>query len=80
MGKLLLMQPDLVCGKKVLELGCGLGPGALSAAAAGARYVVATDIEPKAVAFVEQSAADNGMSQAVCRARVFDWNDRVCAA
>lgn len=55
----------LVDGKTVLELGTGLGVGAVAAALAGARSVFATDLEPCALDFVRQSAADNGVSDSV---------------
>lgn len=61
----------LVEGKTVLELGTGLGVGAVAAALAGARSVLATDLEPCALDFVRQSAADNGVSH---RVRALQWD------
>jgi len=49
MAQELLQHPDLVAGKKVADLGCGLGLGGLAAAFAGASEVVFLDREPLAL-------------------------------
>ena len=72
LARFLLEEPKLVRGRTVLELGCGLGPGAVAAAIAGASDVVATDIEPAAVEFTVQSARDNGHA---LRGAAWNWND-----
>ena len=74
-----LEQPALVRGKSVLEFGTGIGLLAISAALAGAARVSATDIEPAALAFVQQSAADNGVSSRVVTA-TWDWHEPPPAA
>jgi predicted nicotinamide N-methyase len=51
---------DLV-GRRVLELGCGLGLVSVAAAAAGAS-VLAVDRAPEAVAFTAANAARNGVA------------------
>jgi len=48
---------------RVLDLGCGAGPYALAAAARGAARVVATDIDPAAVACTLANARRNRLSQ-----------------
>lgn len=48
-------------GRRVLELGCGLGLASLAAAAAGGR-VLATDWAPDALAMTARSAARNGLA------------------
>ncbi|HET6204960.1 MAG TPA: ChbG/HpnK family deacetylase [Planctomycetota bacterium] len=58
-------------GKRgVLDLGCGAGFLGLAAAAAGARRVVATDVDPLAVGAAARSAARNGLR---IETRVGDW-------
>ena len=57
-------------GRRVLELGCGLGLPALAAAAAGGR-VLATDWAPDAVALAAQNAERNGLPVSVAR---FRWD------
>ena len=49
-------------GKSVVEIGTGSGILALSAARAGARSVLALDINPAAVAAARDNAARNGLS------------------
>ena len=56
-------------GRRVVELGCGLGLPSLLAARAGAR-VLATDWAPEALELLERNAARNGL--ALRSARV-DW-------
>lgn len=58
-------------GKSVVEIGTGSGVLALSAARAGARSVLALDINPAAVSAAEGNAARNGLSANV-KARVSD--------
>jgi predicted nicotinamide N-methyase len=58
-------------GRRVLELGCGLGLPSLVAARAGAR-VLATDWSPEALELLERNAAGNAI--ALRTARV-DWCD-----
>jgi predicted nicotinamide N-methyase len=49
---------DGLAGRRVIELGCGLGACGLAAARRGAR-VVLTDSEPEALALVERNARGN---------------------
>jgi predicted nicotinamide N-methyase len=57
-------------GRRVLELGCGLGIPSLAAALAGAD-VLATDWSPDAVALLRENAARNGIELAVEEASWF---------
>lgn len=57
-------------GKRILELGCGIGAVGIVAAALGADVTV-SDIVPAAVALAERNAGNNGVT---VRGRVFDWN------
>jgi predicted nicotinamide N-methyase len=50
-----------VAGRRVLELGCGLGLVSVAAAAAGAR-VLAVDRSPEATTFAAANAARNGLA------------------
>jgi predicted nicotinamide N-methyase len=69
-----LAQPDLdPAGKRVLEIGCGLGLPSLVAALRGAD-VLATDWSPEAVDLLHRNAARNGTS---VQARVEDWRHRI---
>lgn len=56
-------------GRRVVELGCGLGVPSLAAARAGAS-VLATDTEPDAIELIERNAAANELR--IETARV-DW-------
>jgi len=57
------LAPRSLRGARTLELGCGLGLPALSAALAGGR-VLAVDWSPDAVAFVRANAERNGLQVA----------------
>jgi predicted nicotinamide N-methyase len=64
-----------LAGRRVLELGCGLGLVGVTAALAGAR-VLAVDRSPEAATFAAVNAARNGvpLQTAVC---AFDQPDRL---
>lgn len=64
-------RPDLWLGRRVLELGCGLGLPALAAAKLGARQVVACDSHPENGVFLRRNAARNGTRVEVL---TMDWN------
>lgn len=55
----LLDHPELVAGRRVLDLAAGSGLVAIAAALAGAERVVANDIDPYAVAAVTVNARAN---------------------
>ena len=63
------LEGEPLDGRRVVELGCGLGAPSLAAATAGAT-VLATDVDGEALALVAQSATLNGV--AVETERV-DW-------
>jgi predicted nicotinamide N-methyase len=56
-----LDHPDLARGKVVLDLGCGNGLAALAATIAGARVVIANDIDPSAIEVARINGRANGL-------------------
>jgi predicted nicotinamide N-methyase len=60
-----------VAGKGVLDLGSGSGLAAIAARKAGARAVLAADIDPWALAAVQLNAAANGVAVATTSADFF---------
>jgi predicted nicotinamide N-methyase len=61
LARFLLDQPELVAGKRVLDVGSGNGLAALAAARAGAQ-VVANDVDPMSLVAVALNAEENGLS------------------
>lgn len=64
LARLILDRPELVIRKRVLDLGSGCGLSAIAAARAGARSVLAADIDAIALAAIGLNAAANGVSVA----------------
>lgn len=62
----LMRQPHYVRGKRVLDFGAGSGVVAIAAAKAGAREVIACDLDRQALAACEENAALNGVSLTLC--------------
>jgi predicted nicotinamide N-methyase len=60
-----------VRGRRVIELGGGMGLASLAAAAVGADVLI-TDIEPEALAFAQRNAAHNHL---VLRTACGDWRE-----
>jgi predicted nicotinamide N-methyase len=61
----ILDRPETVSGRRVLDLGAGSGLVAIAAAMAGARAVIATEIDRYALAALALNAAANGVAVAV---------------
>lgn len=59
MARVLLEQPGLVNGKRVLDFGSGSGVAGIAAAMAGAAEVVACDIDPDALLATRANATVN---------------------
>lgn len=70
--ELVSQRPHLVAGRRVADLGCGLGVGGLAAAFAGASEVVFLDREPLALQCSLINAALNGFENAIA----FSDNDK----
>lgn len=64
----ILDNPQAVAGRTVVDVGAGSGVVALAAAQAGARRVIACDIDADARAAVQANAALNGLTIATCAA------------
>lgn len=60
-ARLVLEQPAIVAGKRVLDIACGSGMVAIVAAAAGAAGVIANDIDPVCEAALSLNSAANGV-------------------
>jgi predicted nicotinamide N-methyase len=58
-------------GRRVLELGCGLGAPSLAAARGGAR-VLATDADPEALELLQWNARANGIE---VETEIVDWSE-----
>ncbi|BDA46391.1 probable electron transfer flavoprotein beta subunit lysine methyltransferase [Coccomyxa sp. Obi] len=61
LAKLILQQPSIVSGRRVCEVGAGLGIASIAAALAGAKEVVMTDREPLALQCALRSASASGI-------------------
>src|SRR5689334_20756229 len=61
----LLDHPELVSGKRVLDLAAGSGLLAIAAAKCGARHAIANDIDPLAAVAISLNAEANGAALAV---------------
>lgn len=74
LGRWLWQHQQLVRGRSVLELGCGVGTAGLAAAKCGASLVAMTDINPTALRCARENSAKNGarVQQAV-RVAWLDW-------
>jgi len=62
LARFLLDAPELVRGQRVLDLGTGSGIVAIAAAQAGAREVIALDLDPLSRRAAELNAAHNGVA------------------
>jgi predicted nicotinamide N-methyase len=56
----LSQNPEVVSGKRVVDVGCGCGIGAIAAKLAGAAYVVACDNDEDALLITQANAELNG--------------------
>jgi predicted nicotinamide N-methyase len=61
LARYLLDRPELVAGKRVLDIGSGSGIGAIAALKAGAASALAADIDPLADAAAKLNAIANGV-------------------
>ncbi|HEY8199486.1 MAG TPA: 50S ribosomal protein L11 methyltransferase [Candidatus Limnocylindrales bacterium] len=71
-GRYLQQQPDVVAGRRVLDLASGSGLCAVSAMQAGASVVTALDIDPYAAASIELNARANRCRVTVVRRDMLD--------
>lgn len=60
-ARLILERPEIVRGKRVLDIACGSGMVGIAAAAAGASAVSVNDIDPLCEAAAELNAEANGV-------------------
>ena len=56
LARLILDQPERVCGRTVLDFGAGGGVASLACARAGAARVIANDVDPWAIAVTRIAA------------------------
>jgi predicted nicotinamide N-methyase len=68
LARYLLDHPELVAGKRVLDLGCGSGLTAIAPMMAGAASVLAADIDEVALIALALNAKANGVSIATTSA------------
>ena len=62
LARYLLDHPQLVAGKRIIDLGAGSGLAAIAAMRAGARQALAVDIDPLALAATRVNAEVNGVT------------------
>jgi predicted nicotinamide N-methyase len=62
LGRYLLDHPDVVAGRRVIDMASGSGLVAIAAARAGAAAVTAYDVDPLAVAAIAMNAVANEVS------------------
>lgn len=62
LGRYIRENPELVRGKRVLDLGCGCGVVSVAASLCGAARVLGSDIDPVALHMARLNAAANNVS------------------
>jgi predicted nicotinamide N-methyase len=72
LARYLLDHPEVVAGRRVLDLASGSGLVAIAAAQAGAAAVRAVEVDPRAVAAVELNAAANEVRLAATLGDILD--------
>lgn len=65
LAECILQNPDLVKNKSVLDFGSGSGVVAIAAAKAGAKRIVACDIDSNALSAIQENAILNGVEIAL---------------
>lgn len=65
LARYLLDHPRVVAARRIVDIGSGSGIGAIAAAKAGARHVLAADIDPVAAGAITMNVARNGMQERV---------------
>jgi len=65
LARYVLDHPELVAGRRVLSFAAGCGIEAVAAARAGADWVCANDIDPRALLALEENAALNSVTIAL---------------
>lgn len=65
MARYLLDNPELVAGRRVVDIGAGSGIGAIAAVLAGAAQVLVSDIDPMAEVAIRMNAALNRVADRI---------------
>ena len=66
LARWLLQNPEVVANKRVADVGCGCGIGAIAAKIAGAAHVIACDNDPDALVNAQANAGLNDVHLAFC--------------
>lgn len=72
LARYVLDHPDVVAGRTVLDLGAGSGLVAVAAAMAGARTVIASDVDPYGRTATLVNAEDNGVGPVLVTGDLLD--------
>ncbi|DBA04426.1 TPA: hypothetical protein N0F65_010022 [Lagenidium giganteum] len=72
-------HPDLVHGKRVIELGCGPGLVGIAAGCVGAAHVCITDGDPASVALTQRNVEQNDLTEDQCSVREYLWGTNTAA-
>lgn len=75
LARYLLDHPEIIRGRRAIDIASGSGLVAIAAAKAGAAAVTAYDIDPVAAAAIRVNAAANGVSVLTVCADVLDEDD-----
>jgi predicted nicotinamide N-methyase len=78
LARYILDNPDLLAGRRVLDLGAGAGLTSIAAMQAGAAHVLAADIDALALAAIALNAAANSVSVATTAQDLLTAPPRAC--